>query len=298
MKEFLKRQLPKSWYDAMHRRWMTIKYERDRKTLAALPRATGDVSVLRDAATLRPSDIFHAEVSPPWRAARVELITAGVGDLHGGVNPGDQRAIYELIRFLKPRAVLEFGTHVGASTSHIALALRQLMDEDPTTPRDLVTVDIIDVNDTTLRHWEKFNSPKSPKAIVDAVGAGHLVTFVVEPGLEFARKNTRKFDLIFLDGNHAAQAVYEEIPAALKMLAPDGVILLHDYFPDNKPLWPDARPIQGPVLAVQKLRSDGLDLEVIPLGALPWSTKKGTNVTSLALAARPSSQARTLSAVA
>lgn len=298
MKDFLKRQLPKSWVAAMQSRWMEIKYERDRKALAALPRESGDASVLRDADSLRPSDIFRAEETPQWRAARVELITAGVGDLVGGVNPGDQRAIYELIRFLKPRSVLEFGTHVGASTAHIALALRQLMDEDPSTPRELVTVDIIDVNDPTVRHWEKFNSPKSPKAILEAVGAAQVVTFKVEPGLEFARKNTRKFDFVFLDGNHAAQAVYQEIPAALKMLAPNGVILLHDYFPNVQPLWAGSRAIQGPALAVQRLRSDGIDLEVIPLGALPWPTKKGTHVTSLAIAARPSARAGALSAVA
>ena len=89
--------------------------------------------------------------------------------------------------------------------------------------------------------------------------------FVAEPGLEFARKTKRKYDLIFLDGDHAATAVYQEIPAALTMLAPNGVILLHDFFPGNKPLWAGSSPIQGPVLAVQRLRTDGMAIQVVPL---------------------------------
>lgn len=44
----------------------------------------------------------------------------------GGVNPGDRRAIYHLIRSLKPRSVLEIGTHIGVSTLYIALALKNL----------------------------------------------------------------------------------------------------------------------------------------------------------------------------
>ena len=296
MKDFLKRQLPKSWLNAMQSRWRGIKYERDRKTLAALPRASGDVSLLRGADTLDPAVMFTGEETAAWQTAQRELNAAGVGDVMGGVNPGDQRAIYQLVRYLRPRAVLEFGTHVGASTSHIAIALRQLMEEEPMVRHDLTTVDIIDVNDPVRRHWARFGSPQSPKAIIEQIHCGNLVTFVAEPGLEFARKNKRKYDLIFLDGDHAATAVYQEIPAALTMLAPNGVILLHDYFPGNKPLWPGSSPIQGPVLAVQRLRADGMAIQVVPLGALPWPTKKGTNITSLALAARETPRA--MSAVA
>ena len=298
MKDFLKRQLPKSWVYAMQERWRDYKYERDRRELAALPRASGDVSLLRAADSLRPADIFAAEPTAAWRAAQAEFNAAAIGHLTGGVNPGDQRAIFELIRYLKPRSVLEFGTHIGASTVHIALALRQLMEEDPRVPRDLTTVDIIDVNDPVRRHWEKFGSRQSPAAMLEQIRADDLVTFCAEPGLEFARKTQRKFDLIFLDGNHAATAVYQEIPAALGMLAPNGVILLHDYFPGVKPLWADSVPIQGPALAVQRLRADGMAIEVIPLGALPWPTKKGTNITSLALAARGVSNVVQMSAVA
>jgi predicted O-methyltransferase YrrM len=296
MKDLIKRSLPNSWVSALQGRWRTIKHDRDRKTLAGLPRATADVSPLRPADTLRPADLFSAVESPAWLSAHDELTRAGVGDVPGGVNPGDQRAIYQLIRYLRPRSVLEFGTHIGASTSHIAIALRQLMEEEPRVARSLTTVDILDVNDATLKNWARYGTPRSPKAIIEQIRCGALVSFVTQPALEFARRTMRKFDFIFLDGDHAAIAVYEEIPAALKMLAPNGVILLHDYFPGVKPLWPGSSPIEGPALAVQRLRADGVGLEVLPLGALPWPTKKGTHVTSLALVAR--APAAVLSAVA
>ena len=93
------------------------KYERDRKTLAALPRASGDLSPLRSADSLDPAVIFTAEDSPRWRSAQEELKAAGVGDVMGGVNPGDQRAIYQLVRYLKPRAVLESSSAVTAGRS-------------------------------------------------------------------------------------------------------------------------------------------------------------------------------------
>ncbi len=42
----------------------------------------------------------------------------------GGVNPGDRRALYYLVRTLGLKRVLEIGTNVGASTIHIAAAMK------------------------------------------------------------------------------------------------------------------------------------------------------------------------------
>ena len=59
-----------------------------------------------------------------------------------GVNPGDRRALYHMVRALAPETVLEVGTNVGASTLHIAVALRSLGGR-----RRMTTIDILDVND-------------------------------------------------------------------------------------------------------------------------------------------------------
>ena len=78
-----------------------------------------------------PSEVF-AETDG-WDASLTAYIEDGKT---GGVNPGDRRLLYQLTRRLKPRNVLEIGTHVGASTMHIAAAK----------PRSITTVDIVDVN--------------------------------------------------------------------------------------------------------------------------------------------------------
>jgi hypothetical protein len=82
-------------------------------------------------------------------------------------------------------------------------------------------------------------------------------------------------------------AVYQEVSAALSLLKTDGVILLHDYYPGANPLYPDNATIGGPFHALERIRKENPAIDVLPLGDLPWPTKLGKNVTSLALVARP-----------
>jgi hypothetical protein len=86
-----------------------------------------------------------------------------------------------------------------------------------------------------------------------------------------------------LDGDHSAGTVYEEIVLALRVLSQGGVIVLHDYFPDLQPLWSDGSVIPGPWLGTQRLRAEGVNLAVLPLGDLPWMTKRQSKATSLAI---------------
>ena len=41
--------------------------------------------------------------------------------------------------------------------------------------------------------------------------------------------------------------------------------------------------IPGPFLGTERLKAEGAKLTVLPLGELPWPTKYGSNLTSLAL---------------
>lgn len=66
--------------------------------------------------------------------------------------------------------------------------------------------------------------------------------------------------MIFLDGDHSAEVVYQEIPLALRRLEPPGLIMLHDYFPDQRPLWPGREPVVGPNLGVGRIVSEGAGL--------------------------------------
>jgi predicted O-methyltransferase YrrM len=115
------------------------------------------------------------------------------------------------------------------------------------------------------------------------LGAAGWAKFVAQPSLDYLTTCGERFDLIFLDGDHAAKTVYREVPAALRALNPGGVILLHDYFPNLRPLWSDGSVLPGPWLAARRLQKEDARFEVLPFGSLPWPTKLGSNVSSLAL---------------
>ena len=202
----------------------------------------------------------------------------------GGINHGDRRAIYSLVRYLRPSKILEIGTHVGASTTVIAQAMQRNKAEGSS--GCLTTVDIRDVNCCTDKPWLKFRCEFSPREILQQLKMESLVNFVTDSSIDFLSKTSDRYDLIFLDGDHAAATVYREVPLALRCLRPSGVILLHDYFPKCQPLWRDGVAIPGPFLAVNRLQREGFSIYPEPLGNLPWPTKQGSTATSLALILR------------
>jgi predicted O-methyltransferase YrrM len=250
-------------------------------TLRTLARERVDASRLASAsqvAEIRLDDVPPGE----WEDVGERVASLGFGENPEAVNPGDRRALYYLARKVGARRILEVGTHLGVSTVHLALALAQELGGDAS----LTTVDVRDVNDPVARPWEDFESPISPSEAVERAGVSSLVRFVRASSLDFLRENEDRYDLIFLDGDHLAKTVYQEVPAALERLRSPGFVVLHDYFPDLRPLWPDGEVIPGPWMAIERLRRQGANLRAEPLGELPWPTKQGTRVTSLALLSR------------
>jgi predicted O-methyltransferase YrrM len=197
------------------------------------------------------------------------------------MNPGDRRAIYHLIAHFRPRRVLEIGTHVAASTIYIASALRRFVSGGK-----LTTADILDVNGP-LAAWKSVGMSAPPAQYVAQLGLQNITEFVKCPASE-ALASRKRFDLIFLDGDHSRQAVYREISSALASLNPEGLILLHDFYPGGKPLTRNGDAIAGPSSAALRISQEAKDVAFIPLGNLPWPTKAGGNGTSLALVAKGS----------
>lgn len=231
-------------------------------------------------------EIFNSdEIRSFWEESKKEIDIFNVPNGSGGVNPGDRRAIYYLINKFKPTSVLEIGTHIGASTIHIASALfkNQKIDGNPV---NFTTLDIRDVNSTSEKPWIEYGTKYAPIEMINELNYGEIVNFVTGNSLKYLENSQQKFDFIFLDGDHSAATVYKEIPLALKSLTKNGIILLHDYYPGGKPLWSDNFTITGPYLATERLIKEGADLVVLPLGGLQWPTKFNSNITSLALLMR------------
>lgn len=265
-----------------------IRIARDRVRLASVATRTCDAEVLRP---LTSEDlrqwVDHSLPEKGWTAAAAELERlCAIEDGTGGINPGDRRALYYLIRGLAPDRVLEIGTHIGASTLYIAAALRDAGRLTSAAEPVLTTVDIEDVNDPETGRWKTLGLPMSPRDRVAAICGGHPVRFVTASSLEFLDRCRHSFDLIFLDGDHSASTVYREIPGALRVLRRNGLVLLHDYFPHNRPLWSNGKIEPGPFLATERLRAEVPSLAILPLGKLPWATKLDSRKTSLAVLTR------------
>jgi predicted O-methyltransferase YrrM len=218
-----------------------------------------------------------------WRAVSARVETLGITP-EAGMNPGDRRALYYLMRLLRPASVLEIGTQAGASAVHLATGLADA--HGSSAERRLITVDIKDVNAADTAAWRSFRLPQSPADAMRRLGLDRLVEFRMGRSLDVLREPGERYDLIFLDGDHRLKTVAAEIPLAVPRLNPGGFILLHDFFPGLRPLWPDGKVIDGPQLAVRELQDAGWPLAVLPLGDLPWPTKLGTSKTSLALLGR------------
>lgn len=228
------------------------------------------------------SILNSADIAKEWAAyaPRLSELCQIEDGKTGGVNPGDRRALFYLVRAFRPARMLEIGTHVGASTLHIAAALmRGEWEQIPS----LVTVDIEDVNDSPDSCWRQVGLAKSPKQMVEELSATVEIKFVTDDSRHFFATTKERFDFIFLDGDHAAETAYEDIVGSLDVINNNGLIVLHDYFPGGRPLWSDGSGLCGPFTAAEKVRATGVAIKVIPLGSLPWPTKLGSHVTSLAL---------------
>lgn len=106
-----------------------------------------------------------------------------------------------LAAFAHGRTVLEIGTGLGVSTRAIA-----------TTAEHVATVDIDTwVHDTI---W-----PELPD---------NVTTLTAPPG----DVDDDTFDMVFIDGDHATEAVRRDIDTALRV-APSGLLVAHDAHADN-----------------------------------------------------------------
>ena len=241
------------------------------------------MSQLKNISAEQLSQIFsNGNIHNEWGNYASKIDSLNIPEMAGGVNNGDQRALYYLVRVLKPISILEIGTHIGSST--VALAMAALKNREEGIKTKIISTDIIDVNNENNQPWKIYGSPQSPAKLIDSIGCNEIVTFEIGSSIE-KMKLPQKFNMIFLDGDHSATTLYEEIPLALNSLD-DGIIILHDYFPKLNPLWKNQKPISGPFLATQRFIDEGNPFYVIPFGELPWITKFNSNFTSLACIAK------------
>ena len=181
-----------------------IRVQKELRQLGSAQRTECRTANLRDKRDISVRDIFNSpEIDATWLESEKEITQCNIPEKAGGVNPGDRRAIYYLISAIKPVSVLEIGTHIGASTIHIASALRNNADKNAS----VTTVDVIDVNSQEEKPWLQHGTNQSPIEMIDKTGCGSLVTFITGTSLQYAANCQKTFDFIFLDGDHSASPV-------------------------------------------------------------------------------------------
>ena len=280
MKQAIKDALPPPALKKAQQIMAVYRHAKNELHFMSLSKKDFNAQFLRPANALSLEDIFaDKDIQKAWNDDHKDIAKVyGHDDNFAGVNPGDRQALYYLIMALKPQNTLEVGTHIGASTLHIARALKRVNEGGK-----LTTVDILDVNHPETGPWKEVGMAQSPQDFANTLGCGDDITFRCGPCLKFMNETSERFDFIFLDGDHTPQAVYLEIDAALNLLNENGVILLHDFYPEGKPLYPDNNIIDGPFKALRRISRENPEIDILPLGELPWPTKQGTSVTTLAL---------------
>lgn len=222
----------------------------------------------------------RADVLESW-AADIQTIHQLFSTANAPCGPyiGDLQALYMLIRSLQPARLLEIGTHAGLATLTMALAMGR------NGHGQMVSVDLLDANHPIGGMWRSYGLKASPREMLALSGLENYVQFVAQNPDTFLMHDETTYDLVLVNGDTDADAVYRALVLASDRLSPSGgFILLHNVFATGKRQYgkQDA-VVWGPVLAAARLESEYRELKLQPLSPLPWMTRAGTHHSSLAL---------------
>jgi SAM-dependent methyltransferase len=133
-------------------------------------------------------------------------------DIDGWLFPEEGKALADLSA---GKRVLEIGSYCGLSTVCIAR-----------TAKSVTAVDYFDGRATPVpgSTFERFTNNLKRYGVDQKVNIVHPEAVV--PGTDY--------DLVFIDGDHSAEAVRKDIETALNVLRPGGLIAFHDYRRDRQ----------------------------------------------------------------
>lgn len=125
------------------------------------------------------------------------------------INPNSIRGLIDLIKYTKPKSVLEIGSYRGVSTEIFCLHCDTVVAIDPW-PNKLVFEDF-------EKRTNKYKNLTAFRGVSPEV-------------VEKLADNNIKYDLVYIDAEHLPDNVLQDINVALKVLKPDGWISGHDFF--------------------------------------------------------------------
>jgi len=117
--------------------------------------------------------------------------------------------IYRIVRYLKPKNILELGTSFGITTSYMAIANPEAR---------IVTLEgCPNISSVAQKNFNKINA-----------GNIELVIGAFDDKLSDILKNKQNFDLLFIDGNHSKEPTIRYFEQLLPNINNDSIIIFDD----------------------------------------------------------------------
>ena len=145
--------------------------------------------------------------------ARNDPAYAGNMGAHGSSEPETGRALYSIIRLLKPSTVIEVGSYAGAASITMAQALVDAGDDD------------------SRLHCVELSGDHIQIAKRNLTEAGLLDRVIFHHGPSDTPSIIRslpKSKMIFVDGDHTYEGAKRDFETYVELLEQDGVMIYHD----------------------------------------------------------------------
>jgi predicted O-methyltransferase YrrM len=200
------------------------------------------------------------ELECEWLGALSKLTNLGELEIPCAMSVPSRRIIFQVIRAMGAKTVLDIGTFTGTSALTCALAVGN--------EGRVVTVDIRDANHKR-GHWKMAGRPRNPQSLMEEAGVDERVEFVTRDSVEYLQDTRETFDFIILDGWHEDFAVHDEIELSLQRLNKDGLIFLDDVQPLGYEPPTGFDRIDGPRIAIERHLAKDAPLRFVPLTPIP-----------------------------
>lgn len=222
----------------------SINYARDVGEVLILNRVRSSPVQSRiagEAATVVRQARFHAHARIPDQPLHeilaafphqpvTEVTLPGPTERDGVGGATYYHALASVVRAVRPRSILEFGTFLGLGTLTMAL----------NAPADcrIVTVDLPDdatvdgdhaLNQADLELIER-RRHRTGEAFQKSPVADHITQVRADSLTWQPPTGLGPFDLVLVDGGHSTPVVRADTVNALRLLAPGGTVLWDDYF--------------------------------------------------------------------
>jgi predicted O-methyltransferase YrrM len=183
------------------------------------------------------------------------LRSLGQPESTGGMTGWPGQFIWSAVRTLKPLDGLEIGTRNGMSAA-ICTGAMEMNGRG-----SLTTLDVVDV----LNYEARPAAPDcvftmNPREIQKSLGISmSRCSFWKARSTEYMEQALmvgKIYDYILIDGSHKEEEVYDEIELAAHLLSRNGIVILDDVYPDDKPRGTHKKTIKGPWRALERAVQD------------------------------------------